>query len=148
MKTKFDIGEKVLICGEVKSIRIFDNNRIQYKVKVKAANDTFLMDYKEDDLLKNTFLQEEKKHDNEPENTKAQFEPCPFCGSTDIGVEDVTLDVYISQNAPSSRLTEVYAYCRNCKAKGGHRIIQAMSDNDIMLAASEAWNNRFNAKED
>ena len=55
MNTKFDIGEKVLICAEVKHIRI--NNRgpryiVLITEKTEKASRNVLVEEKEEDLIK------------------------------------------------------------------------------------------------
>lgn len=77
---------------------------------------------------------------------KNQYElkPCPFCGSTDIGIKDTILDYNMGNDCPCSATRRVWAYCRYCGAEGRKHTGDFVYDSEIVAAATEAWNNRTN----
>ena len=69
------------------------------------------------------------------------FKPCPFCGSTDIGVKDTILDLLTGQG-PCVARRKIWAYCRYCGAASGHTVADVIGDDEEIAAAIEKWNKR------
>jgi translation initiation factor 2 beta subunit (eIF-2beta)/eIF-5 len=71
-----------------------------------------------------------------------QFKPCPFCGSTDIGVKDNIIDLLMGNDCPSSTRRKIWAYCRYCGATSGTKIADIVYDDEEIAVAIEKWNER------
>lgn len=74
-----------------------------------------------------------------------EFKPCPFCGSSDIGVKDIIIDYHTNgKDMPCSATRQVWAYCRYCGATGSRGTGDFVYDNEIIAMAMERWNKRIN----
>lgn len=71
-----------------------------------------------------------------------KFEPCPFCGSTDIGVKDTLVDMLMGNNCPCSARRKIWAYCRCCGAESGKRVADIVYDEEEIAVGVEMWNKR------
>ena len=71
-----------------------------------------------------------------------EFTPCPFCGSTDIGVKDNIVDMLMGHDCPCTARRKIWAYCRYCGATSGHTIADVIGDDEVIAAAVEKWNQR------
>lgn len=70
------------------------------------------------------------------------FKPCPFCGSTDIGVKDNIVDLLMGSDCPSSARRKIWAYCRYCGATSGTMTADIVYDHEEVAVAVEMWNKR------
>lgn len=68
--------------------------------------------------------------------------PCPFCGKKNIGVKEHLIERRAGHDCPCSAIKIVWSYCRYCEAEGPKRTVDAVYDNDVIAAATEAWNRR------
>lgn len=76
------------------------------------------------------------------EKHKWNFKPCPFCGSTDIGVKDTIVDI-IAGYGPCAARRKIWAYCRYCEATCGSTVADVIGDDEVIAAAVEKWNKRI-----
>ncbi len=74
-------------------------------------------------------------------NSSWYFKPCPFCGSTDIGVKDVTLD-YIAGDAPCVARRKIWAFCKYCGAASPKTVRDVIGDDEEVAVAIVNWNKR------
>lgn len=70
------------------------------------------------------------------------FKPCPFCGSTDVGVKDNIVDLCMGHDAPCTAIRKIWAYCRYCGANGPGTTQEVIGDDEEIAAAIVAWNKR------
>lgn len=70
------------------------------------------------------------------------FKPCPFCGSTDIGVKDNIVDVIARHDEPCACRRKIWAYCRYCEATSGSSIRDIVYDDEEIMVGMELWNKR------
>ena len=68
---------------------------------------------------------------------------CPFCGSDDIGIKESILEYKMGNDCPCSAIKKVWAYCRRCECEGRKTTIDAVYDEEVIAAATEAWNKRY-----
>jgi len=76
-----------------------------------------------------------------------KLKPCPFCGSTDIGIKDHIFEFKAGQDCPCSSIRKAWAYCRRCECEGRKTTIESVYDSEIIAAATEAWNRRKDAEQ-
>lgn len=67
---------------------------------------------------------------------------CPFCGSKDISVRSKILSHEAGKDCPCSSTRRVWAYCRYCGCEGRKHTGSFVYDEEIIAAATEAWNRR------
>ena len=70
------------------------------------------------------------------------LKPCPFCGSDDIAIKEKVLERKMGNDGPCSAIKRVWAYCQRCECEGRKRTIEAVYDEEVLAAATEAWNRR------
>lgn len=71
-----------------------------------------------------------------------KMKPCPFCGSENIGVKDSIISREMGNDCPCSSTRRVWAYCRYCGCEGRKHTGSFVYDEEIIAAATEAWNRR------
>ena len=76
------------------------------------------------------------------EKHKWSFKPCPFCGSTDIGVKDTIVDM-IAGEGPCAARKKIWAYCRYCEATSGYTVADIIGDDEEIAAVVHKWNKRM-----
>ncbi len=74
---------------------------------------------------------------------KVIFNPCSFCGSTDIGVKDTIIDLYPDTSDGAKTRRKIWAYCRCCGTEGKKfTIVVDDSTDEETEVAAELWNRR------
>lgn len=69
------------------------------------------------------------------------YKPCPFCGSTSIGVKDTIVDLMMDAETGAAK-REIWAYCRRCQATSGHITAVVTTDEEEENLAIQEWNKR------
>jgi Lar family restriction alleviation protein len=70
------------------------------------------------------------------------FKPCPFCGTSNIGVKDTTIDYNMGHDAPCTAVRKIWAYCRYCGSSGPSTTQEVIGDDEEIAAAIVKWNER------
>lgn len=74
---------------------------------------------------------------------KWSFLPCPFCGSDDIGVGDITIDIIMGgEMEPCTARKQIFGYCRYCRAQGRQKTADIIYPGEEVAVAVETWNDR------
>ena len=73
-----------------------------------------------------------------------KMKPCPFCGSKEIGIKYIIISHDVGNNCPCSTNQRIWAYCSYCGCEGRKTYGSFTYKEEIIAAATEAWNRRFN----
>ena len=73
----------------------------------------------------------------------AELLPCPFCGNKNIGLKEEIKSHEMGYDSPCSSTRIVWAYCDYCGCEGRKHTGSFVYDEEIIAAATEAWNRRF-----
>ncbi len=73
-----------------------------------------------------------------------EMKPCPFCGSKNIGVKYIIISHEAGKDCPCSSNLRIWAYCSFCGCEGRKTYCSIVGEEEIIAAAIEGWNRRFN----
>lgn len=73
-----------------------------------------------------------------------KMKPCPFCGNKNISVRSKLINCEMGKDCPCSCTRTVWAYCEYCGCEGRKNTGSFVYYEEIIAAATDGWNRRFN----